>query len=109
LVNNSIDSNSSLTKLTVADDQFALAATDRHHASIALIPVCSGWLTDWRVITPEQFFQLDKKPRKRSGLCRHRLAERVNNAANQSFANRHFKNTAGRSHFGAFANLFIIS
>ena len=42
-------------------------------------------------------------------LAVHRLAERVDDAAKQGFANRHFENTAGGLYRVAFRNVLVVT
>ena len=58
LVDDRIDGNGSLAGLTVADDQLALATTDGNHGVNDFRPVCTGWDTDLRQITPGATFSI---------------------------------------------------
>ena len=58
LVDDRINRDGGLAGLTVTDDQLALATTDGTMASTDLRPVCTGWDTDLRQITPGATFSI---------------------------------------------------
>ena len=63
-------------------------------ASIAMMPVCTGWLTLRRLMTPgRDFFQRIKCFRFDSALAIERLPQRVNDAAEQPLSDRDLKQT----------------
>ena len=65
-------------------------------ASMALMPVCSGWLTGCRPATPGA---MDSTGRVCVGddraLAVERVAERIDDAADQGVADRHAQQLAG--------------
>ena len=91
LVEDRVDRDRGLAGAAVADDQLALAAADRWIIeSIALIPVCSGSLTGWRWTTPGALNSSGRARRRLDrALAVERVAERVDDAAEQAFADRH--------------------
>src|SRR5207302_10534061 len=56
LVDDGVDRDRGLAGLAVADDQLALPLPIGIMESIALMPVCSGVSTGWRVTTPGATF-----------------------------------------------------
>jgi hypothetical protein len=96
LVDDGVDRDRGLAGLAVTDDQLALAAADGTIASIALRPVCTGWLTDWRAITPGATFSIGEVQRGIDrALAVDRIAERIDHAADQLGADRHFEDAPG--------------
>ena len=77
-------------------------------ASIARMPVCSGCLTGWRCTTAGATFSI---VRKRvvfdRALAVDRLAERIDDAAEQRFADGHRRDAAGAAHFVAFFDFVV--
>jgi hypothetical protein len=97
LVQDGVDGDGGLAGLTVADDQLALAAADGIRASMAFRPVCIGSCTDLRGMMPGAL----TSTRRRSvvldrALAVDRLAERVDDAAEQALADRHVHDAEGR-------------
>ena len=78
--------------------------------SIDLRPVCTGWLTDWRAITPGATFSMTSS---HLGVDRalavDRLAERVDDAADQLGADRHFEDAAGALDRVAFGDVLVLA
>ena len=65
-------------------------------ASIAFRPVCSGSFTDWRSTTPGAMRSIGRELLRRDrALAVDRLAERVDDAAEQLVADRHRNDAAG--------------
>ena len=79
-------------------------------ASIAFSPVCSGSFTDWRSTTPGARRSIgddvlaDNRP-----LAVDRLTERVHDAAEQLFADRHRNDAAGPLDQIAFLDLLELA
>ena len=79
-------------------------------ASMALRPVCTGWLTDLRSMTPGrdllddvEFLRVDR------ALAVDRLAERVDDAADQRRTDRHFEDAAGALDRVAFGDVLVVA
>ena len=79
-------------------------------ASIDFRPVCTGWVTDLRAITPGATFSIgvghlgvDR------ALAVDRLAERVDHAAEQLRADRHFEDAAGGLDRVAFGDVLVVA
>ena len=110
LVDDRVDGHGGLTRLTVTNDQFALAASDRHHGVDGLqtrlnrlrnrltINHARGDLFHHVV-----FFRLDR------ALAVDRLTEGVDHAADQSAADGNGKNALGGLDHVAFGNVFVIT
>ena len=77
-------------------------------ASIDFRPVCTGCDTDLRAITPGATFSIDVGHlRVDRALAVDRLAERVDHAADQLRADRHFENAAGALDGVAFGDVLV--
>ena len=64
--------------------------------SMALSPVCTGWPTDWRVMTPGATFSMGEYASASIGpLAVDGLPERVDHPPEQTPAYRHLEDTAG--------------
>ena len=63
---------------------------------MAMMPVCTGWLTGLRRMMPgRDLFDRIRRRRSRSALAVDRLAERIHHAAEQTFADGHLQQLAG--------------
>ena len=72
-------------------------------ASIAMMPVCTGWLTGLRRMMPGASFSTGYATSLGDrALAVERLAERVDHAAEQALADRHLQQLAGGADFVAF-------
>ena len=95
---------------TVADDQFALAAADRDHRvnghDAGLHRLADGFALD---DAGRDFFHGIKSGFLDRPLAVERLAERVDDAAEQALADRHLQQFAGRADFRAFLDLGVIA
>ena len=96
VVDDRVEADRALAGLTIADDQFALAAADVVIESIALMPVSIGSFTGWRCTTPGRL-ELG-----RAGLVGvdvalavERVAERVDDAAEQRLPHGDLEQAAG--------------
>jgi hypothetical protein len=110
LVDDGVDRNSGLTGLTVTDDQLALATANRISASIALRPVCIGSCTDLRGIMPGAFTStrriftsFDR------AFAVDRVTQRIDHAAEQTFAHRHVHDLAGTLNDVAFFDRAVVA
>ena len=75
-------------------------------ASIAMMPVCTGWLTLFRLMTPGAIFSSGYATSDLIGpLPSSGWPERVHHATEQPFADRHLQKFAGRLGFVAFHDL----
>ena len=90
LVDDRVDGDGGLAGLPVADDQLALAAADRHHRVDGLEPGLQR-LLDRAAIDDAGRDALDLAEllRRNRALAVDRLAERVDDAADQLVADRH--------------------
>ena len=96
-----------LAGLAVADDQLALAAADRDHASMALMPVCSGSVHRLP-LGDARGDDVDLAELGRSGSggpSSSGAAERIDHAAEQRSPDRHFEQAAGGLDRVAFLHL----
>ena len=96
LVDDRVDRHRGLAGLAVADDQLALAAADRAPSSRSTSGRSApAGRRDWRAITPGATFSIDVR---HLGVDRalavDRRAERVDDAADQLGADRHFEDAA---------------
>jgi hypothetical protein len=110
LIDDRVDRNSSLTCLTVADNQFALTATYRNHRVDGL-QTGLYWLINrltldnaWR-----NLFDLVGHLGVDRAFAVDRLSQRVNNASAQLRTNRHFQNTSGALYSVAFGNVLVFT
>src|SRR5688572_25092498 len=109
LIDDRVDRQRGLAGLAVADDQLALTAADRHHRVHRLIAglhrLAHGFAEhharrdalDRRVV-----IRLDR------ALAVDRLAERVDHAAEQALADRHFENAPGGLDRVAFGDVLVL-
>src|SRR5690606_37217432 len=105
-----VDRDGSLAGLAVADDEFALAATDRHHRidglEAGLYRLVHGfsrndagrYLLDGRRLGG--FYR---------ALAGDGLPERINDAPEQRLADRNFEDAARRLDGGAFRNVLVVA
>ena len=110
LVDDRIKRNGRLTCLAVTNDQFALAAADRNHRvdglQTGLNRLAHGLTFDHArsdLFNSVEFLGVDRT------LAVDGLAQSVDHSADQSRADRHGKNAAGRLDRIAFRNLFVIT
>src|SRR3954469_8735898 len=96
LVDDRVDRDRGLAGLAVADDQLALAAADRHHRVDRLEPGLHR-LLDRRAVDDAWGDALDRRRLRRDdrALAVDRLAERVDDAADQLGADRHRDDAPG--------------
>ena len=110
LVNDRVNGDSGLTRLTVANDQLTLTAADRHHRvkglQAGMNRLGNGLTIDdarGDLFDNVKFLGFNRP------LAVNRLAERVDNAADQLAADRNRKNAAGGLHRVAFGNTFVVA
>src|SRR5262249_13103922 len=110
LVDDRIDSNSSFTRLAVADDQFALAAPDRDHAIDSLqtglyrrIDRLAQNDSGGDTLNRAAFVRND------GAFIVQCFTERVHHAADQCVANGYLDDAPGSTHFVVFFDLCIIT
>ena len=90
LVQDRVDRHGGLAGLAVADDQLALAAADRHHRVDRLQPGLQRLLHGWRSTTPGARRSIGENCLLAIGpLPSIGCAERVDDAAEHLFADRH--------------------
>ena len=110
LVQDGVECNRGLAGLAVAEDQFALAPTDRDHRVDDLE---SGlqWHVDWRAIHDGGGGPLDRPPV--GGVDGpepvERAAERVDDAPQQRRADRHVHHAAGAQHLVASLQVPVLA
>ncbi len=106
LVDDRVDRDGGLARLAVADDQLALAAADRHHPVDGLEPGLQR-LLDRAAIDDAGREALDRHEllRRDRTLAVDRLAERVDDAADQLVADRHRDDAARALDDVAFLDL----
>ena len=110
LADDGVDRNGGFAGRAIADDQLALAATDRNHrvdrhdAGLHRL-IDAAALDDAR----RNFFQRIKCFGFDRSFAIERLAERVHHAAEQRLADRNRKESAGCLSFVAFRNLRVVA
>ena len=78
--------------------------------SMALMPVCSGSFTGWRSMMPGALSSMRRVSRRVDrALAVDRLAERVDDAAEQRLADRHLGDAAGALDLVAFVDLLRLA
>jgi hypothetical protein len=107
LVDEGVDGDGGLAGLAVADDQLALAAADGNSASIALRPVCTGSCTDLRGMMPGALTSTRGAGGLDRALAVDRVAQRVDDAAQQALADGHVHDRAGALDGVAFLDLGV--
>src|SRR5688572_29969070 len=95
LIDDRVHRNCGLAGLAVADDQLALSAADRHHR-IDGFETCLQRLAHWLAIDDARrnAFDWHEGFRRNGTLAVDRLAERIDDAAEQLFADRHGNDAA---------------
>ena len=110
LVDDGIHSHGGLAGLAVADDQFALAATDRHHGvdrlQAGLHRLVNGLTCNH---ARRNLFDLVGHLGVDRTLAVNGLAQRVDHATFQFGADRHFQNLAGALDGVAFGDVFVFA
>ena len=110
LIDHRVHADGGLAGRTVADDQFALAAADRNHRvnghDAGLHRLADGPAFD---DAGRDFFHRIKRGCLDRPFAVERLAERVDDAAEQSLADGHLQQLAGRADFVAFLDLRVIA
>ena len=103
LVDDSVDRDSRLARLAVADDQLALAAADRNHRVNGENARLHGLLDRLAGVNARRL-ELDGAHALRldGALAVDRLAERVHDAAKHAFAGRNLDDAARRAHLVVF-------
>src|SRR6266702_1158376 len=108
LVDDGVERDRRLAGLTVANDQLALAASDRNHGVDGLDPGLerrvdrlAGDHTGRHLLDRRELFRFDR------ALAVDRLAERVHHPADERLAHRHLDNLAGGAHLVAFLDVLI--
>src|SRR5690606_36276826 len=99
-----------LTGLTVADDQLALTAADRHHRVDRLVAGLHR-LTDRLAVHDARRDALDRRVVRGVDrtLAVDRVAERIDDAAEQAFADRHFENASRGLDRVAFDDVLVLA
>ena len=73
-------------------------------------PVCTGWLTDWRSMTPGATFSIGEERFVSIGpLPSIGLTERVDDAAEQRLADGHLENAARGLHGVALGDVLVLA
>ena len=110
LVDDRVDRDGGLARLAVADDQLALAAADRHHrvdrleAGLhRLADRLAGDDARRHLLDDVEFLRVDR------ALAVDRLAERVDDAADQRRADRHLEDAAGALDRVAFGDVLVLA
>ena len=110
LIDDGVNRNSCLAGLTVANDQFALTAADRHHGvdglQTGLHRLVNGLTCDH---ARSDLFDLVGHLRIDRTLAVDRLAQCVHHAAAQLGADGHFQNAAGALDRVAFGDVFVFA
>ena len=110
LVDDRVDADRRLARRAIADDQLALAAADRNHrvdqhdARLHRLPDRTAADDPGRKLLD----RVRDLARNRTLLVQ-RLAERVDDAAEQPLADRHLQQLAGRAHLAAFRELRVVA
>src|SRR5690606_31741872 len=110
LVEDRINGDGGLAGLAIADDQFALAAADRHHRVDGLEPGLHRLVYGLAIDNAGRHL-LDRRRLGRSyrALAVDRLPERIDDAAEQRFADRYFQDAACRLDRSAFRDVLIVA
>src|SRR5690606_6570367 len=110
LIDDRVDRERRLTGLTVADDEFALAAADRHHRVDRLVTGLHGLAHGLTVddagrdaLDGRHALVLDRT------FAVDRIAQRIDDAAEQPFAHRHFENASRRLDRVAFDDVLVFA
>ena len=110
LIDDRVDRHRSLAGLTIADDQLTLAAADRDHR-VDRLEAGLHRLVDGLARDDAGRDFLDRRGAGGSdrALAIDRTAERIDDAAKQRFADRHFENAAGGLHRVAFLQMLVVA
>src|SRR4029079_14140646 len=105
-----VHGNGGLARLTVADDELALAAADRNHRVDGLVAGLHR-LAHRLAVDDARRDALDGRGLRglERTLAIGRLAERVDDATQQFAAHRHFEDAAGGLHRVAFADALVVT
>ena len=103
LVQDGVNADRRLTGLAVANDEFALAATNRNHRVHGLDPRLQGF-GDRLAVHNARGIHFDERLAFGGDGAEpvQRLTQRVHHAAEHGFAHGHFHDAAGAAHFLAF-------